>query len=103
MVFMLWLSKNMKQRNSTIRQFEKILKALANQRRLRIVAYLKSVGKAPVWRIADEIGLSLKATSRHLIKLNQAEVLDKEQIRLEVFYCLAKSCEEFVARLINKL
>lgn len=72
-----------------MKDLEKILKALANKRRLTILKYLKEKEKANVSSIAKEIKLSFKATSRHLNILFAAEILDKEQQRLEVYYCLA--------------
>jgi DNA-binding transcriptional ArsR family regulator len=95
--------ETMRPKDADIKRLEKIAKAFANRRRLLIVAYLKSVGKAPVWRIAGEIGLSLKATSRHLVILERVEILEKRQFRLEVFYRLAsdqsRPVSEFIARL----
>lgn len=72
-----------------LKQVEKILKALANRRRLSILAYLHKVGAANVGQIAVEIGLSFRATSRHIGLLYSAGLLDKEQKSLEVYYRLA--------------
>ena len=45
---------------------EKILKAAANRRRLKILSYLKNHRKSSVGELAEEIKLSFKSTSRHL-------------------------------------
>jgi len=46
---------------------EKVLKALANRRRLAILVFLKKNREGSVSRIAGAINLSFKSTSRHLI------------------------------------
>lgn len=72
-----------------MKELEKILKALANRRRLAILKYLKENRKAPVAEIAHEIDLSFKATSKHLGILLAADILEKDQISLQMFYRLA--------------
>lgn len=72
----------------TIQGAERVLKALANRRRLAILLYLHRAGKTPVGYIAKEIRLSLKATSKHLGILYSAGLLEKEQIALSVLYSL---------------
>ena len=67
---------------------ERILKALADKRRLRILAYLKKNKQAVVSDIADHIQLSLKATSKHLAVLYSANVLEKVQKDKYVYYHL---------------
>ena len=69
-----------------LREIEKILKALANKRRLRIVKYLKKSKEARVGDIAEEIRLSFKATSKHLGILASADIVEKEQRGLEMWY-----------------
>jgi len=71
-----------------MRQYEKILKALANKRRLEIVKYLKESKEATVGDIADHIKLSFKATSKHLAVLLSADIVEKEQRSLSCFYTL---------------
>jgi DNA-binding transcriptional ArsR family regulator len=74
-----------------MRHLEKIFKALANRRRLAIIFYLKRISEANVGNVAVEIKLSLKATSRHLVQLERAGILEKEQRSKEVFYRCARS------------
>lgn len=74
-----------------MRNLEKLFKALANRRRLAILAYLKKEKEARVTEIAAAIKLSFKATSRHLNQLAGVEILEKEQRGLEVFYFLSKN------------
>lgn len=74
-----------------MREFEKPLKALANRRRLAIVRYLKARHKATVGQIAHEIKLSFPATSKHLAVLLAADIVEREQVSLNMFYQLAPS------------
>jgi len=70
-------------------KLEKILKALANRRRLAILKHLKENKEASVTEIAQEINLSLKATSKHLGILSAMDILEKEQRILQMFYRLS--------------
>jgi len=85
------------------RRLEKYLKALANRRRLAILGYLKRAGAENVGRIAAEMGLSLRSTSRHLLVLERANILDKTQRSREVFYGIAGALENFIREIISQL
>ncbi len=76
---------------------------MGNRRRLAILKYLKTNGEAPVGEIASEIGLSFKSTSRHLSVLSNADILEKEQRSLQVFYRLASAHPSAVAHVISIL
>jgi DNA-binding transcriptional ArsR family regulator len=71
-----------------MRNLERTLKALANRRRLAIVAYLKKEREAPVGEIAGEIELSFKATSKHLRVLAAADIVEHDQRSLQMYYRL---------------
>lgn len=73
---------------NNLKPVEKVLKALANHRRLAIVMFLKNKTHATVSEIAEEIDLSFRSTSKHLGVLRSAEILDKKQRSLQVFYFL---------------
>lgn len=73
------------------RELEKILKALANKRRLLILKFLKNKSKQSVGSIAEEIKLSFKATSKHLLILSNSDILEKEQVGLTMLYSLSKN------------
>ncbi|MEW6408291.1 MAG: metalloregulator ArsR/SmtB family transcription factor [Patescibacteria group bacterium] len=85
------------------KEMEKILKALANRRRLAILAYLKKNGEATVGNIAKKINLSFKATSKHLGILSAVNIVDKNQRRLQMFYYLSVSQKPLVKYTINLL
>ncbi len=86
-----------------MKKLEKTLKALANRRRLAILAYLKKVGEARVGAIAQEIRLSLKATSRHLVLLHGAGIVEREQRGLEAFYRIADSLDPVAELVVSGL
>lgn len=85
------------------KELEKILKALANKRRIAILKYLKRTGTATVGEIADAIKLSFKATSKHLMILSNSDILDKEQESLAMNYFLVKIPHAIVAKLLSIL
>ena len=71
-----------------MKKFERILKGLANHRRLTIVKFLQKTKEANVSEIAGVIDLSLKATSKHLNILANLDILERQQKSLEMFYRL---------------
>ena len=80
---------------------ERLMKAFANGRRLAIIEYLKSNKEASVSDVAAEIHLSLKSTSKHLNILAAANILEKEQRSLEVFYRIPKNSRFTVKQIIQ--
>jgi len=88
---------------SDIKNVERILKALANRRRLAIVMYLKRERIAKVGAIADNIKLSFKATSKHLAVLYSADIVEREQKGLEMMYTLSPSLSPIVKLISNSL
>ncbi len=72
-----------------MKELERLLKALANRRRLAILQYLKNNKKGSVADIAEEINLSFKSTSKHLGILAACDILEREQRSVQMFYYLA--------------
>jgi len=70
----------------TMREIERVLKALANERRLAIVRLLSLHKEMMVSEITDRIHLSFRATSRHLRVLENAGVLTSDRSGLRVYY-----------------
>jgi len=85
------------------REFERVLKALANKRRLAIISLLKKKYEASVGEIAENIKLSIKATSKHLNLMLSADILDKEQRSLQMYYSISTSCPKLARLIINLL
>lgn len=84
---------------------EKPLKALANRRRLAILRFLKkSKGEhgESVSDIAAAIRLFFKATSRHLAILSAADIVERDQRRLQAFYRIGESASA-TAKAVLKL
>jgi len=86
-----------------MKQHEKILKALANRRRLEIIKYIKQKKEASVGDIAEHIKLSFKSTSRHLAILSGADLVEKEQRNVSVFYYLARKLASLAKLVISEL
>ena len=86
-----------------MKKLEKILKALANRRRLAILKYLKENKEAPVGEIAHEIDLSFKSTSKHLGVLSAVDIIEKDQRSLQMFYRLSDNQESAVKHIISML
>ncbi len=68
---------------------ERVLKALANRRRIAILRHLKKNKEASVGDLSEAIKLSFKSTSRHLAVLIGADIVEREQRGLLVFYKLS--------------
>ena len=90
-------------KKNTMKELEKVLKALANRRRLAILKYLKENREASVGEIAEEINLSLKATSKHLAILSACDIVEREQRSLQMFYRLAETSNPAVKRILPLL
>ncbi|OGI64855.1 hypothetical protein A3H53_04765 [Candidatus Nomurabacteria bacterium RIFCSPLOWO2_02_FULL_40_10] len=84
-----------------MKEYEKILKALANRRRLQTIKYLKAEKQATVTDIAEHINLSFKSTSKHLAVLFSAGIVDKEQISLSMFYSIVESLPKPAKQVID--
>ena len=85
------------------KNLEKLLKAVANKRRLEILGYLSKKREANVGDIAEHIHLSFKSTSRHLAVLRSADLVDKDQRSLESFYNLSSDMPEVIKQVIRNL
>lgn len=83
-----------------ISDIEKVLKALANKRRLSIIKYLRKNKEAKVGDIADEIKISFKATSKHLGLLFSADIVEKEQRSLQMWYKLSPK-QHYISKYIS--
>jgi len=82
---------------------ERTLKALANKRRLAIIELLRKGDEKSVGEIADNIKLSFRATSKHLSVLMNADILEKEQRSLQIFYSINKEAPDMIKQLLRIL
>ena len=84
-------------------QMERILKAMANRRRLNILQLLKKDKEATVINLARQIKLSYKSTSRHLAVLRSTNIVEREQRLNEAYYRIAKPHHEILSRIYSML
>lgn len=80
---------------------ERILKALANRRRLKIVSLLKTKRRASVGELADNLKVTLPTTSKHLSILAAADVVEYDRQSLVVYYRLADRLPPVVSALLK--
>ncbi len=80
----------------------KCLKALANERRLRILKELDRSDALTINTIAQRIKLSLKSTSKHLQKLTDCDLVEREQKSLLV-WCRLNRHHPLVRSIITHL
>lgn len=85
------------------RKLEKILKSIANKRRLAILKVLKLKKEMSVGEIAKEIKLSFKSTSRHLNILISTDVVERKQVGLMMFYRLPGKVNQILEKVISAL
>ncbi len=83
------------------KELEKILKALANKRRISILKYLNTKSAASVGDIASQIKLSFRATSKHLMILSHVDIVDKEQAGTTMIYSVSKTAHAFVKKVLE--
>lgn len=69
----------------------RVLAALSNPARLKMVVSLAH-GEKCVCDMAAEVGLDMSTTSRHLVQLRQAGILEDERRGNMVFYKLKATC-----------
>lgn len=79
-----------------MKEVAKQLRALGNERRLKMVLLLMR-SRLTVGDVARGIRLSFRSTSRHLQILKQAGLVESEQVGLSVFYRVAKDHPVFRA------
>ena len=82
---------------------ERIIKALANRRRLMILVCLRAKSFSTVGDLAETLRLSLKATSKHLLILKAAGIVDRGQAGLLAEYALAKPLHAIVRTTLSCL
>ena len=85
------------------KELERMFKAFADKRRLAIMRYVRKQGEAPVGDIASEIKLSFNATSKHLLLLAAANIVDKEQRSLQMFYRITEELSPAARKALNIL
>jgi len=70
---------------------------------LEILQFIKEREKASVGEIAHKIGLSFKSTSKHLGVLFSADLIEREQVGLQIFYNIPSDRQRMVLLILNLL
>ena len=86
-----------------LKKITKILKALADESRIRIVALLKERNGLCVCEITEIIGLSQPTISSHLKKLQDAEIITYFKDGLWVNYNLDENMEKEIEQLLEAI
>jgi DNA-binding transcriptional ArsR family regulator len=80
---------------------ERVMKALANRRRLSALHIIKARREINVGDLAEALKLSFKATSKHLAVLTGAGLLEKEQRSLQMFFSISPDIPEAAKRVLR--
>jgi len=86
-----------------LKKIIKILKALADESRIRMLALLKERNGLCVCEITEIIGLSQPTISSHLKKLQDAEIITYSKDGLWVNYSLDENMEKEVKQLLDSM
>jgi len=84
-----------------LKKIIKILKALSDESRIRIIALLKERNSLCVGEITQIIGLSQPTISSHLKKLHYAEIITYSKDGLWVKYGLDENMEKEIKQLLH--
>ena len=84
-----------------LKKIIKILKALSDESRIRIIALLKERNGLCVCEITQIIGLSQPTISSHLKKLQDAEIITYSKDGLWVNYALDENIEKEIKQLLS--
>ena len=83
------------------KELEKILKALANRRRLLILKILKKKKKVSMGNMSGLIKLSFRSTSKHFTVLYAAGIVEKEQDGLTMYYSLSSKLPKITSSVLS--
>lgn len=87
---------------SRSRAVAEVLKALANQKRLLMLAKLAAIGEVSVGDLAFVAGVSQSAVSQHLARLREQGIVNDRRSGQTVYYAIADSqVERLLSALID--
>ena len=86
-----------------LKKITKILKALADESRVRILVLLKERNGLCVCEITEIIGLSQPTISSHLKKLQDAEIITYSKDGLWVKYSLDENMEKEIEQFLDSI
>lgn len=80
-----------------------ILRTLANERRLMILCKLAEWGEGSVGALSDAVGLSQSATSQHLAKMRDEQLVAYRRDSQTLWYRIAEPRTELLLGYLQKL
>lgn len=86
-----------------LQKTEKIMKALANEKRLNILKTLRKEEHLPVWLISSKLSMPFKTVSKNLRILYDQGLIEKEYDSTEVFYSISEKIPKSIKNLISHL
>jgi len=88
-------------KDAKLSKITKVIKALSDESRIRIVNLLKTKDEICVCELTEIINLSQPTISSHLKKLHEAEIVDFRKEGLWVNYYLNKEMDIEIEALVN--
>ena len=85
------------------KELEKVIKGFANRRRLVILKMLSGGKELNVSQISEKLKLSFRATSQHLKVLENADLVQKRQEVLMMYYSLSSRHGELIKTILKNL
>jgi len=86
-----------------IKKLTKIIRAVANEKRLLILQLLIKNSEMSVSDISDELGFRFKTISRHLRVLDGADLTRHKRVGKQVYYSLALKPKDRTRKKITSL
>jgi len=86
---------------TNMKRWTVIFRALANINRLKIIKLLVDGRKMSVTDIAEDLGISFKATSNHLALLKNLDVLEAQGTAGHVFYSFNRQLPKDFQKIIE--
>ncbi|HTM96687.1 MAG TPA: metalloregulator ArsR/SmtB family transcription factor [Croceibacterium sp.] len=81
----------------------RLLKAMANERRLLVLCHLAVAGEISVGELTDRVGLSQSALSQHLARLRAERLVATRKSAQSVFYRVCDPKAQQVLALLHDL
>ncbi|MBI2607813.1 MAG: winged helix-turn-helix transcriptional regulator [Candidatus Doudnabacteria bacterium] len=87
--------------NKSLRQWATVFRGLGNPNRLKILQILSRTKQMSVSALADELGISLKNTSRNLSILANLDLIEFQGRQDRVYYSINPKLSGAVARIFK--
>lgn len=84
-----------------VKKLNRLLKSLANERRIKILSILLQEGETTVGDLSQKINLSFKSTSKHLNLLEKVGLLDRRTGGSYAFYAIDKERRNLIKFILS--